>query len=180
MILGVEKLLKLVAERKLVEALSQRELTNPEGAGFDFRVGKVYEVGKNGGFLGINKRKTADLSLIAEYEENKIKQITIKPGMYYVVTTVEKVNLPDNILTLCVPRSTLYRSGVTVYSGNGMPGYHGEFSVGMVNVGGVDFTMEMGARFMHVIFYEIKGKTNVYRGQWQGGRTSTDQLETQF
>lgn len=179
MILGIEKLLKLVDEKELVEGLSERELTNPEGAGFDFRVGKVYEIGQKGGFLGINERKTADLNLISEYKENAIKRVIIRPSKYYVITTIEKVNLPDNILTLCVPRSTLYRSGVTVYSGNGVPGYHGEFSVGMVNVGPVDFEMEMGARFMNVMFYQVEGKTNVYRGQWQGGRTSTNQLENQ-
>jgi hypothetical protein len=37
MILGPVLLLKLVKEKKLVEHLAERELTNPEGAGFDLR-----------------------------------------------------------------------------------------------------------------------------------------------
>src|SRR5258707_15763023 len=156
MILGVEELLKLVKEKGLVEGLSSRELTNPEGAGFDFRAGKVYELGTIGGFLGVHERKTAELNLIAEYSDKTTNTVNIKAGKYYVVTTIEKVNLPDNIVTLCVPRSTLYRSGVTVYSGNGNPGYTGEFNVGMSNIGRLDFKMEMGARFIHVLFYLIK------------------------
>ena len=38
MILGPKKLLELVKKKKLVENLAHRELTNPEGAGFDLRL----------------------------------------------------------------------------------------------------------------------------------------------
>jgi len=51
MVLGVNKLLKLVKNKKLVENLSQRELKNPEGAGFDLRLGKVHKISGKG-FLG--------------------------------------------------------------------------------------------------------------------------------
>ena len=56
MILGVKKLLKLVKEKKLVENLSERELKNPEGAGFDIRIGELYEA-KGKGFLGVEERE---------------------------------------------------------------------------------------------------------------------------
>ena len=54
MILGVKELLKLVKEKKIVENLSERELKNPEGAGFDLRMGKIYEISGDG-FLGIDE-----------------------------------------------------------------------------------------------------------------------------
>ena len=38
MVLGPKALLQLVKKAKLVENLSERELTNPEGAGFDLRL----------------------------------------------------------------------------------------------------------------------------------------------
>ena len=44
MFLGVDKLLKLVREKKLVEDLCERELKNPEGCGFDLRLGKVWKI----------------------------------------------------------------------------------------------------------------------------------------
>jgi len=47
MILGVDRLLELVKTEKLVENLSERELTNPEGAGFDLRLGEIYELKGN-------------------------------------------------------------------------------------------------------------------------------------
>jgi len=49
MILGPNELLRLVKEENLVEGLSERELANPEGAGFDLRLGKLFRL-KGRGF----------------------------------------------------------------------------------------------------------------------------------
>ena len=70
MILGVKELLKLVKEKKLVENLSERELKNPEGAGFDLRFGEIYEISGKG-FLGIEERKTPEIKLLAKYNPKK-------------------------------------------------------------------------------------------------------------
>ena len=39
--------------------------------------------------------------------------------------------------------------------------------------------IELGARIVHILFYEINGSANEYRGQWKGGRVSSDGLEKQ-
>ena len=52
MIIGPKKLLQLVKNKKLVEGLSERELTNPGGAGFDLRLGEIYKI-KGKAFLGV-------------------------------------------------------------------------------------------------------------------------------
>jgi hypothetical protein len=41
MILGIKELHRLVDEQKLVENLCEREQNNPEGAGFDLRMGEI-------------------------------------------------------------------------------------------------------------------------------------------
>ena len=46
-------------------------------------------------------------------------------------------------------------------------------------MGNADFTVELGARILHVIFWEVSGKGASYRGQWQGGRVTTKEEETQ-
>ena len=58
MILGIDELLKLVKDKQIVQNLSERELNNPEGAGFDLRIGELYEVSGEG-FLNIKDRKTS-------------------------------------------------------------------------------------------------------------------------
>lgn len=178
MILGVKQLLKLVKEKKLVENLSKRELKNPEGAGFDLRLGEIYKISGDG-FLGQQDRKTPKTKLLAKYNPKKKQNFIFKPGNYYLMKTVEKVNTPGNILILFRPRSTLYRSGMTIFTGNASPGYCGELTFGIVNLGPCEIKIELGARVAHAMFYEVKGKTNLYRGQWQGGRVSTKKREKQ-
>jgi len=179
MILGVKKLLELVKTKKLVENLSERELKNPEGAGFDFRIGEIYEISGKG-FLGILERETPKIKLIAKYNPKRKQTFIFKPGKYYLIKTIEKVNTPENILILFRPRSTLYRSGMMIFTGNVSPGYKGELVFGISNLGSCEVEVELGARIVHAMFFEVKGKTNLYRGQWQGGRVSTERKEKQI
>ncbi|PIW91012.1 MAG: hypothetical protein COZ91_02770, partial [Candidatus Nealsonbacteria bacterium CG_4_8_14_3_um_filter_39_7] len=70
MILGIKELHKLVKEKKLVEGLCERELNNPEGAGFDLRIGEIYEL-EGAGFLGVEERKTPEIKSLAKYDSEK-------------------------------------------------------------------------------------------------------------
>lgn len=178
MILGVKKLLELVKEKKLVENLSERELNNPEGAGFDFRVGELYEVSDKG-FLGVTERETPKTNLVAKYKEGETTKIELSPKTYYLMKTIEKINLPENLVAIFTPRSTLYRSGIYIFGGQSAPGYKGELTMGIYNFRDEAFELEMGARVLHMMFFEVEGETNLYRGQWQGGRVTTEKKEKQ-
>lgn len=179
MILGSKTLVELVKTKKLVEGLSERELTNPEGAGFDLRLGEVYKI-KGKAFLGIEKRQTPEVLLVKKFDEKKPSSLKIKPGDFYLVKTIESVNMPDNLTASITPRSTTYRSGLFIRSGNVPPGYCGGLVFGLKNEGPVSVTIEMGARFVHVQFDEVKGGGSMYRGQWQGGRVSAQKREVQM
>lgn len=178
MVLGPKLLLKLVETKKLVEGLSERELTDPEGAGFDLRLGEVYGIsGKS--FLGQIHRKTAEIDLVMKYDQKKTYSLKIKPGEFYLVKTIESVNMPNNLTASITPRSTTYRSGLFLRTGNVPPGYCGGLIFGLKNEGPVTVEIEMGARFVHIQFSEVKGRGNMYRGQWQGGRVTTKKKERQ-
>lgn len=178
MILGPKQLLQLVKKKKLVENLSERELTNPEGAGFDLRLDEVYTLSGKA-YLGITERHTAEVKLVKKFDPKKNNKIVIKPGDFYLVKTIESVNMPDNLTASITPRSTTYRSGLMLRAGNVPPGYCGGLTFGLYNAGPVTVTMEMGARFVHIQFDEISGGGNMYRGQWQGGRVTTTKKEKQ-
>jgi deoxycytidine triphosphate deaminase len=178
MILAGEKLLQLVKEKKLVEGLCERERKNPEGAGFDLRLGAVHRIFGEA-FLGIEERHTASAETLAEFNPQKREKITINPGECYLVTTYEKVNLPPHITANFWLRSTLYRSGIILSGGNVAPGYEGTLSFLLYNAGKCRVEIELGARIVHILFWEVKGKTNLYRGQWKGGRVTAPHKEKQ-
>lgn len=198
MVLGPKKLLKLVKKIKLVEGLSERELTNPEGAGFDLRLGEVYKI-KGEAFLGVENRKTPEITLVAQYDgvksakqlhtkrngrdkkrEAKVNKISIAPGDFYLVKTIESVNMPQDLTASITPRSTTYRSGIFIRPGNVPPGYKGGLIFGLKNEGQVVVDIELGARIVHIQFHEVKGGGSMYRGQWQGGRVTTKKKEKQI
>src|SRR5260221_5724911 len=97
MILGPDLLLKLVKETKLVEHRSDRELTSPEGAGFDLRLGEVFKI-TGDAFLGETERKTPEIELVVSYQSGKKRSITFHPGDFYLVKTIESFNMPQHLI----------------------------------------------------------------------------------
>lgn len=178
MIIGPKKLLSLVKKIKLVEGLSERELTNPEGAGFDLRLGELYKI-EGKAFLGVTERETPNIKLLAKYAPNKKNTITIKPGEFFLATTIEKVNTPLNITINFKPRTTTFRSGLNLRTGNVAPGYCGRLTFALKNEGPIPVILEMGCRIVHAQFSWVDGEGSQYRGQWQGGRVTTKKREKQ-
>jgi len=182
MILGIKKLHELVEKNKLVEDLCDREMKNPEGAGFDLRMGEVYELSGDG-FLGVEERQTPESKSVAKYNPEKIDDgnfFIFEPGKYYLIKTIEKVNLPVDVSGIIFPRTTLFRSGLGLFNGIVQPGYCGELTFGICNLGKSNIKVSFGARVVHITFHEVLGEGNQYRGQWQGGRVSTGGKEVQI
>jgi deoxycytidine triphosphate deaminase len=182
MILGIKELHRLVNEQKLVENLCEREMNNPEGAGFDLRLGEIYEL-QGDGFLGVEERQTPEIKLVAKDEEGKTEQensFVFEPGKYYLIKTIEKVNLPVTMSGIIFPRTTMFRSGLGLFNGVVQPGYQGELTFGICNLGKSNIKISFGARIVHITFHEVLGEGNQYRGQWQGGRVATEGKEVQI
>jgi deoxycytidine triphosphate deaminase len=162
MILGIKKLHELVQKQKIVENLCERELKSPEGAGFDLRLAEIYELDNSADnyFLGIEERNTPDVKLVAKHEENKTEQensFVFEPGKYYLIKTMEKVNLPTSLSGIIFPRTTLFRSGLALFNGIVQPGYCGELTFGICNMGKSKIRVSFGARVVHITFQEVLG-----------------------
>jgi len=182
MILGIKKLHELVKEIKLVEGLCDREMNNPEGAGFDLRLGEIYELAGDG-FLGLEERQTPNANLVGKYELEKNEAdnfFIFQPGKYYLIKTIEKVNLPVTLSGVVFPRTTMFRSGLGMFNGIVQPGYSGELTFGVCNLGQSNIKISFGARIAHITFQEVFGEGNQYKGQWQGGRVAATEKETQI
>jgi len=181
MILGIKRLHQLVKEINLVENLCDREKNSPEGAGFDLRLDEVYSL-TGDGFLGVEERDTPQVELLAKNNNKEESEnfFIFKPGEYYLIKTMEKVNLPTTLSGIIVPRTTLFRSGLGLFNGIVQPGYSGELTFGLANLGKSNIKISFGARVVHITFHEVLGEGNQYKGQWQGGRVSTDGSEKQI
>lgn len=180
MILGPKKLLQLVKTKKLVENLDKRELTTPEGAGFDIRLGEIHKLDGGKAYLGLTHRETPNIKTVAKYDEKKITSYKIKPGEFVLMSSIETFNIPLNLTVNFKPRTTTFRSGLIIRTGNVAPGYSGKVTFAAFNAGNIPITMELGCRFAHAQFFEVKGGGVQYKGQWQGGRITTKKREKQI
>lgn len=179
MILGPKKLLHLVKTKRLVEGLASRELTTPEGAGFDIRLGEVHKLDGGKAYLGITHRETPNIKTVVKYNSKKITSYTIKPSEFVLMSSIETFNIPLDITVNFKPRTTTFRSGLFLRTGNVAPGYHGKVTFAVKNEGPIPVTMELGCRFAHAQFFEVRGGGTQYKGQWQGGRVTTKKREKQ-
>ena len=167
------------------------------------RVGEVYKL-KGTSFLPIKNehRKTPDVEKIADVKHGD-KKITLNPGDFVLVKTIEKVNVcvkkvktregkdefllqkivieegqePVFLMLDSYPRSTLQRSGIYFMGTKTDPGYHGELTFALANVGNSSFELELGARIANLVFKQVVGDINPYEGPWQEGRVSTENFE---
>ncbi|MCK5624855.1 hypothetical protein KAI04_03365 [Candidatus Pacearchaeota archaeon] len=184
------KLLELNEKYNLIENLSERELLNPEGVGTDLRVGEVYKIIEPG-FLGIDERHTPAIKKVADINEGD-KKVVLNPGAYVLVKTMERLNVPAEKISLetwkasrylmpvVYPRSTLQRCGIALFRTKTDPGYSGELTFGLTNLGNQKFTFELGARMFNVVFEPVIGDINrAYSGQHNQGRVSGGVTEFQ-
>jgi len=178
MILGVDKVLDLIKTQKLIEGLDEDNI-NFEGCGVDLRIGELFEMADDEGFLLIETRKSPNFKLIAKFEKGKTTKIKLEPGKTYSATTIETINTPENLFGWFLPRSTLYKCGIIVQGIRTDPGYKGKFSFIMTNSSKKPFELEMGARIANMVFHRVDGKANLYIGQWQGGRAFIPKEEKQ-
>ncbi|OGK44504.1 hypothetical protein A2957_00520 [Candidatus Roizmanbacteria bacterium RIFCSPLOWO2_01_FULL_38_11] len=113
------------------------------------------------------------------FKKNEHQEIRIDPGDFYLLQTIEEVNLPKNITAQILPRTTTFRSGLIIRTGPVQPGYQGSLTFACFNAGPLPVVLELGCRFVHIQFFWIDGEGEMYRGQWQGGRVTTKKREKQ-
>jgi deoxycytidine triphosphate deaminase len=186
-VLGINKILERVKKENIIENLGKRELENPEGVGLDLRLGSIHRINEGGAFIevdgnsGLGKRKGVQTEEIAKYNENSPTQqeVILEPNEYYLVTTIEKINVPLDLLPHIYPRSSLYRSGLLLLVGKPDPGYYGFLTYGLTNLSKFPVKLQMGARICNIIFHTIEGEITPYRGQHQGGRLTAHEVEQQ-
>lgn len=178
MVIGFDVLLPRVRKDEVISNLSERELNAPEGVGFDLRADEIYKITSEG-YVGIAERQTPDIELIGKFEEGKGIEVTLQPGEYYLVKIMEEIELDPDMVGFFHPRSTLFRSGVVLQTGVQPPGYKGCPTFGIYVAGKYPFRLEMGARVAHINILRIDGGSTNYRGQWQGGRVTTEGNEKQ-
>ena len=93
--------------------------------------------------------------------------VDLIPGAY-IVTYNEIIHLPNNIMALATPRSSLLRCGVTINTAVWDAGYSGRSQSLMVVYNPQGFRLQRNARIVQLVFFQLTQKTEGYQGAYQG------------
>jgi deoxycytidine triphosphate deaminase len=126
-------------------------------------------------FIGKQKRVTPEIKECEPVEFEGVKGFPIFPGHYYLVKTVETLNIPNDVRALVSSRTTLFRCGLNLICAPVHPGYSGQLTFGLSNPSPIPVVIEHGARIASVTFWTLCGsEKDAYSGVWQGGLVSTE------
>jgi dUTP pyrophosphatase len=119
-----------------------------------------------------NTKRSAAKVCILPYDSNQA--ITLQPGAY-LVDFKETVQIPLDCIASVFPRSSLWRSGVSISAGVVDAGYEGAMGalLEVKNPHGV--VLYRGSKLAQIVFEELGGVVEGYKGVYQASTSSVGQ-----
>jgi dUTP pyrophosphatase len=133
--------------------------------GFDITIKDIAGLQTQGTIAGDNSRRV--VSDLTSIEFDKDGFVSVAPGPY-LITHTEIIHLPNNVMALARPRSSLLRCGVTINTAVWDAGYSGRSQSLMVVYNPQGFRLQKDARVLQMVFFWLTGETDGYRGKYQG------------
>ena len=133
--------------------------------GFDLTLRDVAMLESAGKIAVANSQRV--VSELAPLVFDGLDSIELIPGTY-IITYNEIVHLPNNIMALATPRSSLLRCGVTVNTAVWDAGYSGRSQSLLVVYNPRGFRLQRNARIIQLVFFELTRETEGYSGAYQG------------
>jgi dUTP pyrophosphatase len=147
----------------IAEAVDLAEQIQPNG--IDLTVREVAYFTSRGKIAASNRGR--ELSTLAKLEFGIDGGLDLLPGPY-LITFNEIVTLPDNIMALGRPRSSLNRCGVSMHSAVWDAGYSGRSQSLLIVYNPDGFRLQKNARVMQLVFfYTSAGVDTGYSGKYQ-------------
>jgi dCTP deaminase len=99
--------------------------------------------------------------------------VNIRPGSFVLAHTAEHVRIPDDLVAVVDGRSSFGRLGIMVHVTAGYidPGFEGQITLELKNVGPAVVRLYVGDRVCQIRFHRMTGPaTKPYSGKYQGNR----------
>jgi len=164
-ILSKQDILRLLKQQPplIEDYINLEEQVQPNG--FDLTLREVALLQSSGKIAtSDNQRVVSDLAPLVF---DGLGFIDLVSGAY-IITYNEIVHLPKNVMALARPRSSLLRCGVTVNTAVWDAGYSGRSQSLMVVYNPQGFRLQRNARIVQLVFLQLTGETEGYRGTYQG------------
>jgi dCTP deaminase len=178
MILSDADILDRLAEGDLVvEPLEDPDL-QVQPASIDLRLGREFLEFQHANIPCIHPTSEAETE---EYVEETIVEedgeFILHPGDFVLGTTVERVEIPPDLIANVQGRSSLGRLAVVIHATAGVidPGYRGQITLELSNLGTAPVALTPGMRISQVIFTELSSPAKRPYGSERGSKYQDQQ-----
>ena len=115
------------------------------------------------------------LSEEIKYRELEGDTMIIPPHSFLLATTMEYMELPDNLTAFVEGRSSVGRMGLFIQNAGWVdPGFKGEITLELYNANSLPIRLEAGRRICQLVLCSMdKAALSPYNGKYQGQKRST-------
>jgi len=193
----------MLSRKKILEKISGKEIEfspaldkfQTQEASVDLRLGftfmtpRLWQVTKAGReALNLNYYQADRPQNFETVELEKGQYFEILPQEHVLVSSLESIKLPNDLMAMLFPRSSVNRKGLSIdLSGVINPGYEGQLVIPVTNMTkGQIIRLYPGERFCQMIFTELSDaveprqgsyhKKDIILGVAQGGISEEDKL----
>lgn len=106
----------------------------------------------------------------------KKNEHVLEPGKRYLGHTKETISLPNDIAAQLAGRSSIGRQGIIVHKTAGWidPGFSGQITLELMNLGNEPVTLKTGQRVAQMVFFQLDFPSAGYDGGYQNQSGATE------
>ena len=167
MILSDKTILKMLEENSLKITPLEKEQIQP--ASVDIRLGDTFCIVED------SSKGMITMSEEISYKVMKSDTYLLLPHQFVLATTMEYVELPDDLTAFVEGRSSLGRMGLFIQNAGWVdPGFKGEITLELYNANRCAIELKSGRRVGQLVFAQMDAAAlHPYRGKYQGQTGAT-------
>lgn len=148
-----------------------RDEKDYQPSGMDLRVGRVFVL-EDRLWASLHEGEK-HLPNQIELEVGNVHELALydgwvlEPHVPYMFEVQEQIKIGDENAQFYLPRSSLLRAGVNVYTALGDLGYNGHLRFLVINHRNGPFFIQQGERFAQLVDFEVRGGSESYDGDYQ-------------
>ncbi|WP_336000037.1 dCTP deaminase [Halorientalis halophila] len=173
MILSDADILARLAEGDLViEPLEDVDL-QVQPASVDLRLGREFLEFQHANIPCIHPNSEQEVAeYVDETHVDEGQEFILHPGDFVLGTTIERVEIPADLIAHVEGRSSLGRLAIVVHATAGLcdPGYEGQITLELSNLGTAPVALTPGMRISQLTFTELKTPADRPYGEERGSK----------
>lgn len=158
MILSDKDLKTALKDNKIRVNPYDPELIGPSG--IDLRLGYQARIFKDSDKIKVLNPFEEYGEAISQSLESKDGRLVIPPGEIVLATSLEKIEVPDDLGARLIPKNSFNRLGIFLFSGTIEPGFKGNLTLTIQNMGKMPVILYPGMPFCKVVFETLSSSAD--------------------